>query len=119
MAKIAAETLVERLADWGVATVFGRPGDGINKGLDYRAVDALHRTGGGGEVNEEVVGTGLRHAIGALVTCPFCIGQRVASGLVAGMAALPETAEAFATVDAPARVSDYLQLAYDQLKSNA
>ncbi|MHB1583020.1 MAG: thiamine pyrophosphate-dependent enzyme [Acidimicrobiales bacterium] len=30
MAKIAAEALVERLADWGVDTVFGLPGDGIN-----------------------------------------------------------------------------------------
>jgi pyruvate dehydrogenase (quinone) len=30
MAKIAAESLVERLSDWGVDTVFGLPGDGIN-----------------------------------------------------------------------------------------
>ena len=30
MKKIAAESLIERLADWGVDTVFGLPGDGIN-----------------------------------------------------------------------------------------
>ena len=30
MKKIAAETLVERLIDWGVDTIFGLPGDGIN-----------------------------------------------------------------------------------------
>ncbi len=30
MAKIASELLVERLVDWGVDTVFGLPGDGIN-----------------------------------------------------------------------------------------
>jgi pyruvate dehydrogenase (quinone) len=30
MAKIAAEVLIDRLADWGVDTVFGLPGDGIN-----------------------------------------------------------------------------------------
>ena len=30
MPKIASELLVERLADWGVDTVFGLPGDGIN-----------------------------------------------------------------------------------------
>jgi pyruvate dehydrogenase (quinone) len=30
MAQIAAEALIERLADWGVDTVFGLPGDGIN-----------------------------------------------------------------------------------------
>jgi glyoxylate carboligase len=28
--KIATDLLVERLADWGVDTVFGLPGDGIN-----------------------------------------------------------------------------------------
>src|ERR1700761_596226 len=30
MAQIASELLIERLADWGVYTVFGLPGDGIN-----------------------------------------------------------------------------------------
>ncbi|WP_055478730.1 thiamine pyrophosphate-dependent enzyme [Sphaerimonospora mesophila] len=30
MTRIAAEVLIERLADWGVDTVFGLPGDGIN-----------------------------------------------------------------------------------------
>jgi pyruvate dehydrogenase (quinone)/pyruvate oxidase len=33
MEKIATELLVERLADWGVDTVFGLPGDGINGAL--------------------------------------------------------------------------------------
>ncbi|GAA3398320.1 thiamine pyrophosphate-dependent enzyme [Cryptosporangium minutisporangium] len=30
MGRIAAETLIERLAEWGVDTVYGLPGDGIN-----------------------------------------------------------------------------------------
>jgi pyruvate dehydrogenase (quinone) len=30
VARIASEALIERLADWGVDTVFGLPGDGIN-----------------------------------------------------------------------------------------
>jgi pyruvate dehydrogenase (quinone) len=30
MSRIASEALIERLADWGVDTVFGLPGDGIN-----------------------------------------------------------------------------------------
>src|SRR5215813_14224769 len=30
MGQIASEALIERLADWGVDTVFGIPGDGIN-----------------------------------------------------------------------------------------
>jgi hypothetical protein len=79
-----------------------------------RFIDAA----GEGEVNEEVIGTGVRHAIGELISCPYCIGQWVASGLVAGMVAAPEATEAFATISALARVSDYLQLAYDRLKSD-
>jgi len=30
MAKTVADMLVERLIDWGVDTIFGFPGDGIN-----------------------------------------------------------------------------------------
>ena len=30
MAKTVADMLVERLIDWGVDTIFGYPGDGIN-----------------------------------------------------------------------------------------
>src|SRR5947209_13487763 len=30
MGQIAAEAMIARLADWGVDTVFGLPGDGIN-----------------------------------------------------------------------------------------
>jgi hypothetical protein len=72
---------------------------------------------GEGEVDEEVIGAGLRRAIGELLTCPYCIGQWVASGLVAGLLAAPDLTEALATACALARVSDYLQLAYDQLKN--
>jgi thiamine pyrophosphate-dependent acetolactate synthase large subunit-like protein len=30
VARIASEAIIERLADWGVDTVFGIPRDGIN-----------------------------------------------------------------------------------------
>jgi Thiamine pyrophosphate enzyme, N-terminal TPP binding domain/GMC oxidoreductase/Thiamine pyrophosphate enzyme, central domain len=30
MSKLVSEELIERLADWGVSTIFGLPGDGIN-----------------------------------------------------------------------------------------
>ena len=42
MAQIASEALVERLADWGVDTVFGLPGDGIN---GIMRASAVIRTG--------------------------------------------------------------------------
>ena len=34
-----------------------------------------------GEVSEEPRGTGLQHAIGELLVCPFCLGQWIGTGL--------------------------------------
>jgi hypothetical protein len=67
---------------------------------------------GEGEVNEEAVGHGTRHAVGELLTCPFCIAQWVATALVAGRVAAPNLTKAVVAVSATARVSDYLQLLY-------
>jgi hypothetical protein len=46
MTKIASEALVERFAEWGVDTVFGLPGDGINGIMEARAATPGSRAGG-------------------------------------------------------------------------
>ena len=71
---------------------------------------------GEGEVNEEVIGKGARHAIGELITCPFCLDQWVATGLVAGSVAAPTLTTAVVSVSAVARTADYLQLLYGLLR---
>jgi hypothetical protein len=71
---------------------------------------------GEGEVNEEVIGTGARHAVGELLTCPFCLAQWVATGLIAGSVALPGLTTAVVSVSAVARLSDYLDLVYGLLR---
>lgn len=72
---------------------------------------------GEGEVNEEVVGHGARHAVGELITCPFCLAQWVATGLIAGSVAAPALTTAVVSVSAAARASDYLDLVYGVLRS--
>lgn len=67
---------------------------------------------GEGEVNEEVRGAGLRHAVGELLTCPFCVSQWVATGLITGRILLPKLTTAVVSLSVIARVSDYLQLLY-------
>jgi hypothetical protein len=67
---------------------------------------------GEGEVNEDAVGHGTRHAVGELLTCPFCSAQWVATALVAGRIAVPSLTRAIVFVGAAARLSDYLQLLY-------
>lgn len=71
---------------------------------------------GEGEVNEDPVGHGTRHAVGELLTCPFCAAQWVATALVAGRIAAPNLTRAVVSVSAVARVSDYLQLLYGFLR---
>jgi hypothetical protein len=71
---------------------------------------------GEGEVNEEVVSSGVGHAIGELLTCPFCAAQWVATGLVAGSIMAPALTTAVVSVSAAARASDYLNLLYGRLR---
>ena len=67
---------------------------------------------GEGEVNEKVIGHGAHHAVGELLTCPFCFAQWVATGLVAGSVAAPALTTAVVSISAAARLSDNLQLLY-------
>lgn len=70
---------------------------------------------GPAELQEGVRGSGLRHTLGKLLTCPFCLAQWVATGYAAGMVFAPRlTRLAGATMTAVA-VSDWLQLAYSRL----
>jgi hypothetical protein len=48
-------------------------------------------TAGPAELNEEVRGTGARRAVGELLSCPFCLGVWVATGLTAGLIFVPRT----------------------------
>lgn len=67
---------------------------------------------GEGEVHEEVRGSGMRKAAGELVTCPFCMGQWVATGFVFGMIMAPRVTRLAATVFTALSASDFLQLGY-------
>jgi hypothetical protein len=68
--------------------------------------------GGPAELHEEVVADGIGHAVGELVTCPFCLAQWVATGFVAGMVFAPRATRLVAATFAGVAVSDFLQYAY-------
>jgi hypothetical protein len=71
---------------------------------------------GEGEVTEEVRGHGVRHAIGELVTCPFCMAQWVATGFGFGLVLVPRATRLAMAVLTSVAVSDYLQFAYSAAK---
>ena len=67
---------------------------------------------GAGEVNESVRGTGVRHAVGELLTCPFCLAQWVATAFTFGMVLAPRATRQVAAVFCAVTASDFLQYAY-------
>lgn len=67
---------------------------------------------GPGEVAEETRGTGIQHAVGELLTCPFCLGQWTATGFVAGLVFAPRATRLVASTFAAVTASDFLQLGY-------
>jgi hypothetical protein len=77
--------------------------------------------GGSGEINEEVrdQGSSVRHSIGELVSCPFCLAVWVATGLTSGLVFAPRLTRLAATVFTATAVSDFLQMAYSLAKEAA
>jgi hypothetical protein len=76
---------------------------------------------GAAELNEEVrdQGSSLRHGIGELVTCPFCLAVWVATGLTGGLVIAPRLTRLAATALTATAVSDFLQMAYSIAKEKA
>jgi len=71
---------------------------------------------GEGEVNEKVVGTGWRHAVGELITCPFCLSQWLATAFLFGFLFAPRLTRAVASLFAMVFGSDVLQFAYAAMR---
>jgi hypothetical protein len=60
----------------------------------------------------------MRHTVGELLTCPFCLGQWVGTGYVAGLALAPRAARTWAAVFTVTAVSDLLQHFYARVRAN-
>lgn len=69
-------------------------------------------TSGPAELEEETRGTGPQKAAGELLTCPFCIGQWVATGFVFGLLFSPQATRVAASVFTTLTAADFLQFAY-------
>lgn len=69
-------------------------------------------TSGEAELAEQVRGAGPRKAMGELVTCPFCLGQWVATALAFGLVLAPRPTRLTASVFTALTGADLLQLLY-------
>ncbi len=73
---------------------------------------------GHAEVAEEVrEHGGVKHAVGELLTCPFCLAQWVGTGFVFGYVSAPRATRLAALTMTMIAGSDVLQFAYDAIQN--
>jgi hypothetical protein len=71
------------------------------------------QTGGPAEVMEEVrTASGIRHAVGELVTCPFCLDMWIATGFAFGYVFAPRVTRLVAGTFSALAGADFLHLLY-------
>ena len=76
----------------------------------------LEGSAGHGELNERVRGTGMRKALGELVTCPFCLAVWVATAFMFAYVVAPRLTRLAAMALTAVTASDVLQFEYTRLK---
>jgi hypothetical protein len=73
---------------------------------------------GHAEISEEVrEHGGVKHAVGELLTCPFCLAQWVGTGFVFGYVAAPKATRLAALTMTMVAGSDVLQFVYDAIQT--
>lgn len=76
--------------------------------------------GGPAEVMEEVRGTGgVRHSVGELLTCPFCLDVWIATGFSVGTVFAPRATRLVTATLTALTGADFLQLAYARAQQAA
>ena len=73
---------------------------------------------GHAEISEEVrEHGGVKHAVGELLTCPFCLAQWVGTGFVFGYVTAPKATRLAALTMTMVAGSDVLQFVYDAIQT--
>lgn len=73
---------------------------------------------GAGEVHDEPRGGAARKAAGYLLTCPYCLGPWIATGLSAFLAGKPLQTRLVLRVLTAVTISDFLHLSYSRLNES-
>jgi len=126
VARLTGRKLPERVAPWDLA-VGVLATHKLSRLLAKESVTSPLRApfttysgpAGEAELTEEVRGQGIRHAVGELITCPFCLGQWIATGFAAGLVFTPRATRLVASTFAMLAGSDLLHLGYCRLRGEA
>jgi hypothetical protein len=76
-------------------------------------------TGAAEHVDSARGSSGVRHTVGELITCPFCVSVWLGTGYVGALALSPRLARAGAAAFGVVAVSDWLHLGYEILRKRA
>ena len=71
---------------------------------------------GAAELNEHVPDGRIKHAVGELISCPFCLAVWVATAFTGGLVLAPRFTRLVASTLTSVAISDTLQLVYDAAK---
>ena len=74
---------------------------------------------GHGELEEAPRGEGMRHAVGELLVCPYCVAQWIAAAFAAGLVGAPKLTRLLAVLFTAHAISDFLQLAFKSAEEAA
>ncbi len=74
---------------------------------------------GPAELAEKVRGTGLRKAVGALITCPFCLAVWIATAFTFALVVAPRGTRLAASILTAVTGADVLHFAYSVLEEKA
>jgi len=72
----------------------------------------LQGKAGPAEFEEKARGSGVRRAVGELLTCPYCLGLWASGGFHGGLLFAPRSTRFTASVLSAMTISDFLQIAY-------
>jgi hypothetical protein len=79
----------------------------------------FEKAAGSGEVEEDARGEGMQRAVGDMITCPYCIGLWVATGLTFGLVFAPRSTRLLASILSAVALSDACNHGYLRLKEAA
>jgi hypothetical protein len=91
--------------------------DGVTTPLRAPFTD-FEGNAGSAEVNETPRVEPVRHVVGELLSCPFCLAPWIATGYVATLALSPRLARAGAAVFGIVGGADFLQHAYARVRQD-
>jgi len=90
--------------------------DNVMQAYRSPVAEVVPHDSGAGETTQAKPGTGLKRAIGELVTCPICNGTWIAAGLVYGLNLAPKYTRTLMAIMSAMGATEILQGAFEALQ---